>query len=278
MSSSNSNVAGDEPTDLSSLLTALHEVSAPITFERRSPESRYVAPGPPAQVPYSEYNIDRDHRETNQDQHQLVSLAQPSPAYQGCAQHWRNICADIPSEENCSVFVTGLPGHIGYYDLLQRLQYGRIVQTHINAPTGHYNTAAAKVVFWNRVGAENFMTAVRCRDFAFYGHRVRATWNRVKVAPQDPADVTSSRVIRVRGPREIVNEESLCAFLWDHFYFDLEEIVNVEQGLENTTLEIRFGSFWCQSENAFRCLRESHPDQETMTVEWVPDPCNVAEA
>ncbi|KAK7959324.1 uncharacterized protein PG986_004178 [Apiospora aurea] len=217
--------------------------------------------------------------EADQDkQEQVVSLTQPSPAYEGNALHWRNVSADIADDENCSVFVTGLSPNIGYYDLMQQLRFGRIVQTHINAPSGYYHTAAAKIVFWDRASAERFMGAVRSRQFAFVGYRIRATWNRVKVAPQDPADVTSSRVIRVHGPHEIVNEEAICAFLWDHFYFDLEEILVIEKSTSSCTLEIRFGSFWFQSENAFRFLREEHPDRESITVAWAYDPCNFPEA
>ncbi|KAK8062735.1 hypothetical protein PG997_014832 [Apiospora hydei] len=198
-----------------------------------------------------------------------------APAYEGNALHWRNISADIPEEENCSVFVTGLPSNIGYFDLLQRVRYGHIVQSHINPPTGNHYGAAAKIVFWDRAGAGRFMAAVRHREVAFLGCRVRATWNRVRVAPQDPADLTSSRVVRVQGPREIVNEQAICVFLWSHFYFDLEEIVTIEQGQEGSILEIRFGSFWFQSENAFRFLRENHPDRQSMMVEWAHDPATL---
>jgi len=200
--------------------------------------------------------------------------ATTSKGYKGVWNLDRNVSADVPNSQNCSTYLTGLPPTLGYYDLLRCLRFGKVVQTHISPPGASHRNSAAKVVFSNRTDAERLQAAVRDGTFSWPGSRVNFMWNRVKVAAQDASE-PCSRAIRVTGPPQYVNELDLCAFMWSQFYFDLEEIVTIEHESNETTLEIRFGSLWFQSENAFHNLRSTHAQRQYLSVEWARDPCDI---
>ncbi|KAK6857872.1 hypothetical protein PG995_005571 [Apiospora arundinis] len=300
--------------DITTLLSELRASSEPIT-PSNTPKPRYVAPGPPPSHPPAPTWMNTPR--AMEDNYEAPAMQQPvsawlprsaspgsfiqppvqpdpssaarppminnprvsattSKGYRGAWDLDRNVSANIPEDQNCSAYLTGLPPTLGYYDLLGSLQYGKVVQTHINPPGGRHRNSAAKVVFSDRAAAERLQAAVNDGSFGWPGSRVNFMWNRVKAAAQDPND-PSSRTIRVTGPRRYVNELDLCVFLWTRFWFDLEEIVTIDKGLHETTLEIRFGSLWFQSENAFYHLRSTHPHRDELSVEWSCDPCDLVD-
>ncbi|KAK8860053.1 hypothetical protein PGQ11_010787 [Apiospora arundinis] len=312
MSSKSASLRHESPNNgIVSLLAELRTDSSPIPS---SPQPRYAAPGPPAHVNQgNDFRPMLSQDDLVAIRHTLggstslpssstttlapsavraETIAMPpqpglnktthlnpttSKNYRGALSIDRNVSADIPAHESCSAYLVGLPPTLGYYDLLGCLRYGKVVQTHIVPPNGRHRNSAAKVVFADRAGAEGLQAAVQDGTFGtLLGCYPRFMWNRIKVQAQNPND-PSSRVIRVTGPSRWVTELAICTFLWEHFYFDLEEITMIERGAGENTVEIRFGSLWFQSENAYHHLRSSHPERQSLTVDWSHDPCDAVD-
>jgi hypothetical protein len=227
----------------------------------RTKLSPYLSP--PASAKY----IDAYHRMT----------AGFSPNYRGNIHVAKNRSADIPPNQNCALFVVGLPPTTTVTQLLTTIRdIGRVYATHINAPEpdkGH-PTCAAKIIFFERRAAETFQArfAGGLQITGYPEYTARAVWNRVRSAePVSPRWHT--RVLLISGPRAFVNPQSLTAYFQSKLDFDVDEII--EHGNANWhVVEYRFGSYRCQAEVAKMALLREMAGQGVQ-VRFGRDPCEI---
>ena len=205
-------------------------------------------------------------------------LAGFSPNYRGNINLARNRSAAIPSTENCSLFVTGLPPTITVRQLLAAVRdTGRVYATHLNEPEpdkGH-PTCAAKLVFFERRAAERFydrhlLAGLRVEEYPGYVGKV--VWNRVKTAAPDlPRHYT--RVLMISGPAALVNPEFLTSYFTSKLEFEVDEIFDRAAMGDRRLVEYRFGSFRCQAEAAKMAVSREMGDLGVQ-VWFGADPCD----
>lgn len=185
-----------------------------------------------------------------------------SPNYEGDTTNARNKSADVPDELNTSVWITGLPPTCTYNALLVAMaqvgNMGKIWSTVINPanPREGKFFAAAKVVFFTRKGAERLMGSIQAGRLIVAGRRPRATYNRIKSAPQKES--TKSRVVVFEGPASLVNERRLNEWFSTKFTYQTESVQILEHkaGSNTNVLEWRFGSYRAQAEAAVIAIRK----------------------
>ncbi|KAK6833322.1 hypothetical protein PG987_008016 [Apiospora arundinis] len=170
-----------------------------------------------------------------------------------------NLSANIPDNENCSLFIRNLPSWLTYAQLFAAFTgVGRFASAHINQPNDTHATSAAKVALGSIV---------------IDGYTAIGAWNRVKVAAQPHAG--GSRVIRITGDPFVVNTEHLLSYFSAHFHFNLEGMRLIHRGYATASVEIRFACFTNQAENAYRLVSGEEGFQDKVTVDYVRDPCEL---
>ncbi|KAI0397737.1 hypothetical protein F5Y17DRAFT_454886 [Xylariaceae sp. FL0594] len=215
-----------------------------------------------------------------------------SSNYRGSRSRPDNLSANIPDNQNTSVWIQGLPPTCGYDMLLGRLKdTGKIFATVINQPVGLHPTCAAKVVFWDRAGVDNLLRKAARGEFVFPGnYSPTVELNRIKTSAQ--AASNRSRVIIITGPESFVNWQNLNRFFSDSITFQLEQVAQVEAQNPSTTaagvvtMRWAFGSYRLQAQSAFKKLydaigasrvRGDNPDLAAVQIAWGPDPCEPIE-
>ncbi|KAI0019884.1 hypothetical protein F4780DRAFT_792417 [Xylariomycetidae sp. FL0641] len=228
-----------------------------------------------------------------------------SDNYLGDHTRAENQSADIPDEENCSVWITNLPPGCDHAQLLGAVRgCGKVYACVVNPPVAapqqqqqqpHIMTAASKLVFFEVAGAARLLRAAREGRFAVGGRYLpQVRRNRIRsaaVAPPGP----ESRVLHIEGPDAIVNGPYLAAFFDAHFVYQLEAVEVLARSppggggdapfaQRKTRMEWRFGSYRCQAEAARRAIahqkekeaREGIPSPlgwQGVTVHFAVDPC-----
>ncbi|OIW31825.1 hypothetical protein CONLIGDRAFT_698119 [Coniochaeta ligniaria NRRL 30616] len=201
-----------------------------------------------------------------------------SPNYLGNIYLERNRSANIPANENCSLFLTGLSPAVTVSRLLATIRHiGRIYAVHINAPQperGH-DTCAAKISFFDRQAADLFYhhhAAPGIRIPGYPSFVARVVWNRVRTAAVNLPPY-HTRVLMISGPSHFVNPPSLLAYFQSKLDFDVDEILEHGSGNRGKSLiEFRFGSYRCQAESAKMALTREM-SQHGVEVWFAPDPC-----
>ncbi|KAI0397696.1 hypothetical protein F5Y17DRAFT_454850 [Xylariaceae sp. FL0594] len=112
-----------------------------------------------------------------------------STNYRGSRTRADNISANIPDDQNTSVWIQGLPPTCGNDMLLGRLKdTGKIFATVINQPVGLHPTCAAKVVFWDRSGVDLLLRKAARGEFVFPGnYSPTVELNRIKTCGPNSA-------------------------------------------------------------------------------------------
>ncbi|KAK3502968.1 hypothetical protein B0T13DRAFT_509691 [Neurospora crassa] len=164
--------------------------------------------------------------------------------YMGDATNERNRSADIPDEQNCSLYITGLPVDVTVRDIFDDIRdIGKVFSLHISPRREGHSRAAAAIVFFTRTAAERFYNRFATRDNAaarwggtvpnpgrILGRRpVNVVWNQVKAAPFTERDHVT-RVLQVEGPSDIVNEEFLLTYFRSKCRFNMETFYVLWQG------------------------------------------------
>ncbi|KAK3306850.1 uncharacterized protein B0T15DRAFT_484097 [Chaetomium strumarium] len=205
-----------------------------------------------------------------------------SPNYRGNPDIPRNRSADIPPDQNCSIWLVGLSPTLDHHELLSGIRnVGRVYSVHINPPKldqggqGHLGSAA-KVVFFEREAAETFYERFAHQGFWTPQNpdiRARVTWNRNMAAPFNVGGALS-RVLLVRGPPAIVNWAFLRPYFESKFVFQIDELRHHGpiNGGAGVLLEIRFGSYRCQAQSAKGALDKEYK-WAGVVCEYGRDPC-----
>lgn len=206
-------------------------------------------------------------------------LAGFSPNYQGNIHLARNRSANIPAHQNCALFIVGLPPQATITDVLATVRNaGRVYATHLNAPEpdrGHL-TSAAKIIFFERQGAERFYNQHAPSGLRIPGYpdfSARVVWNRIRTAASD-SPRHYSRVLVIAGPACFVNPFRLTTYFQSKIEFDIDEIVDRGGNADRRLVEYRFGSFRCQAEAAKMAITRELTELGVQ-VWFGRDPCDV---
>ncbi|KAL2257504.1 hypothetical protein VTK26DRAFT_88 [Humicola hyalothermophila] len=200
-----------------------------------------------------------------------------SPSYRGDPSIPGNRPANIPPEQNCSVWPSGLPADISTSELLGAIRnVGKIWASVISLPTGVYRTSAAKVTFFTAVAAQTFLSRYGDGDsLLIRGHAAQVRPDRNRVA-QPPAPEGHSRVLWICGPKKIVNVEFLTTFFSSIFDYQIDEVIPVITGNVINMLLWRFGSYRCQAKWGYEALQRAPFFRENnMSVSFGRDPCDI---
>ncbi|KAK0620260.1 hypothetical protein B0T14DRAFT_567025 [Immersiella caudata] len=201
-----------------------------------------------------------------------------SSAYRGNLRLRQNYSAAIPDNENCSLFITGLPGDATVHTLLRTLHgsgVGRVYSCHINKPQDDHRpgrrTAAAKLIFFEADSANSLLRLYQNKGFIVEGCYTRVVRNRTRVAATtDHKYVT--RILAISGPKGVVEEEVLESFFRQHFEYQMDgAVITWWETSKERCLEWRFGSHRAQANAAYRCLRQSDNFLK-VRVTFAPDP------
>ncbi|KAK4033035.1 hypothetical protein C8A01DRAFT_19961 [Parachaetomium inaequale] len=205
--------------------------------------------------------------------------------YRGDISNPKNLSADIPNDCNCSFWVRRLPPSTTVTSLLAAIRgTGRVYCTVITPPNPlrGFNTAAAKVVFFELAAARRFWDTYgsggRFRiPFVVVGGRPAIVErNRTKVAESDlPRHV--SRVVLVSGAEELLNVDEMLAEFAAKFSFEIDDIFvtteyrpSADGPQQVCTIEFRFGSFRCQAQSAYHMIS----GRPGLSVRYGRDPCD----
>jgi hypothetical protein len=296
-------------------------VSSPMTpvasTESQMRVAPYSMPLSPGDMPYGPLLIMRPEAEPAVAQRSsMLELSQPQGAgsgYRGDLTNPNNRSADIPEEENCSIWLTNLPANCDVPMLLGSIRnVGRVRACNINPPGPRHATAAAKIVFFERVAvdrlfAQHSVGELRVGDSIVEsededdptqlrrGTRPHVVPHRSRVAAYRGPAV--SRVLHFQGPRIVVNADALLAFFAAcPFKYQLDGIERRDRGggggdgdggaaafSAESELDFRFSSHRGQAERAMRFVRERKENStanpvldacwRAVKMDWGVDPC-----
>ena len=197
----------------------------------------------------------------------------------------------MPESESTALWITNLPPDCDHRALLTAVRRcGKIFACVVNPPTAgaggaqQHMTAAAKLVFFDRPGADSLLLQSHRGEFKVGGFVPRVRLNRIRSAAREPGP--HSRVLHIEGPVAVVNIANLLRFFSDRFSFEIEDIVTLnvaDASPPRVRQEWRFGSFRCQAEAARQSIhREKEridlPEHEKalwdqVNVHFGVDPC-----
>ena len=212
-------------------------------------------------------------------------VAAPNPAattmsakYRGDPRLKDNYSAAISPGQSTSLFIKNLLADITVAQIFAHIRStGKVYSLHINPPTPPHYGCAAKISFFAREAAAKFYNNTR-GGFSVGGHhRAIVVWNRVLVAEHvggrwDEA----SRVVIVRGPREVVSRETVTNIIHREIrLYDLAMVCEtVYPALVDgfVELEMHFSSFRAQAQSAHIVLNRALR-RKGVKISYGVDPC-----
>ncbi|KAL1840667.1 hypothetical protein VTJ49DRAFT_217 [Mycothermus thermophilus] len=240
---------------------------------------------------YHPMNCRSANRELTPEESADLMLMGFSPNYRGDPKLPRNQSADIPVDENCSLFLVGLAPNLTTHELLAGIRdVGRVFATHINppAPERGHAFSAAKLVFFDREGAgkrnpaslslshpgdipndtlqpspltisssnqltERFYSRFAATGFQTSHHpHLRARVTWNRVrSAEEDKGGRRSRVLLISGPPEIVEPHRLCAYLDTKMVYQLDEIIHKGQSPDGARVLLEIRF------GSFRCQAEA---------------------
>jgi len=215
-----------------------------------------------------------------QDRPQAISGSLPENAcsgpsnYQGDITARGNQSADIPDNENCSLWILGLPGNVTHNEFLGAIRnVGKVYTCFINRPTANFDTAAAKLVFFTRSQAEKLMSMMKNGEILVMGKSItKVRWNKIKRGAYTHPD--DSRTIRITGPAHLMDFGYFEMFFNLRFTYELDQRCEIPCAEpDKITHEWRFGSLRCQAAAAKMAIEREL--WNIFEVSWGPDPCDV---
>jgi len=147
--------------------------------------------------------------------------------YQGDITNPLNLSAEIPADKNTSLWISGLPPTCSTRELLGSLAiagpFGRIFATAMAPPARGHDTAAAKVQFFDRAGAQRLFDRAMRAPLVIGGSAVLVRWNRHRTGEMELA--RGSRVLVIAGRADLVHPAVLEARFRTYFVFQTETII-----------------------------------------------------
>jgi hypothetical protein len=204
-----------------------------------------------------------------------------SSKYKGNIYLDENMSANIPADQNCALFIIGLPPLVTHHQILSAIRgIGRVYQCYVNPPEPEKGNlaAACKLIFFDRASAARFYDRYHvvgfrvCHDPQYEG---RVVWNRIQTGAQEHS-AGKSRVLWITGPPHIVNGPNLTRYFSARIKYDVDEVIHHGGNLESAVVEYRFGSYRCQAQMA-KMAMNTELTRFGVRVWFGDDPCGMME-
>jgi hypothetical protein len=198
-----------------------------------------------------------------------------NPNYKGDVK-WEVL--EIPDEENCCLYLKGIPEYATRQQIFDQLCMGGIYTFKLDPPIPErYTTCAAKVAYTTRAAAERLVDHALTFGLFILGNRVKVSWNRNKTRELEGLEARQSRVIQICGPNKM-GASKLIEFFHSNIDFTLVECHEwLTANGSRKVVEIHFESILGQSRAAMKCFAQtanSMEDGNDYSVSYAADPCN----
>lgn len=195
--------------------------------------------------------------------------ANPNGNYLGTMSAASNQMTSLPDHLNTCIWVEGAPGDLTYYEMLRSIRHcGKVYSVHINPPKEKHYTAAAKIAFCTRVGAERFFQqAHSALGIVIRGRRLCIRWNRNKY--RENYNRSESRVLRISGDARYVNFQVLGEYFARLFYFNLIWVEELAPG----DMIWEFSSILAQAHSAKQAIEREPAMMHVVHIQYQRDPC-----
>ncbi|KAI1329390.1 hypothetical protein F5Y16DRAFT_108771 [Xylariaceae sp. FL0255] len=233
---------------------------------------------PPPPPPVDTITITNDVIASNckmkrQSNHHVALRTMPAPTYRGDHFAPGNQSADIPDEENTSIYMDRLPATLNYPTLFAALhKTGTVKQCHIGPPDQKNPlTCNVKLIYFAHEDAAAVLKAAKAGAFKIAGIVPRTCWNRVKVPEQNPGNKT--RCLRIKGQSWLANQAVLeCIWSLHGLWWNAKKVLDLGEVADGISIvHYNFGSWRCQANKAKKILETSFPG--VLEVTYRADPC-----
>ncbi|KAJ8130222.1 hypothetical protein O1611_g3407 [Lasiodiplodia mahajangana] len=152
-----------------------------------------------------------------------------------------------PRAGNTSLFITGLPKDVTFRELFDGAHHtGKVKHAHITKTDArHPNTHAAHIIYFAHISAQRLFDRAAKGEFFVRGIRPFVIWNR-RYTAEDRA-IGRSRALRIIGPAEIVNRESLESF-WRRrqsgFYWNTDIVIETKKDSWGEAIVFYYFASW----------------------------------
>lgn len=190
---------------------------------------------------------------------------------------------NLPNHLNHAFWITGLPPDVTTRQLCGSIRgFGRVYATVINPPedtikaTGsgeNTRTSAAKLAFFDLPAAQAFYQAYGAFGWRVGGYSAKVMFNRIGMQRDETAPEDASRVIVLRGPKNIVNYRYLAQMFGEKIAFDVDVFVIRWEDEHDREAEFHFGSWRAQAEAAVKMLRMEKEMFPGVRYRYGFDPC-----
>ncbi|KAI1869497.1 hypothetical protein JX265_006587 [Neoarthrinium moseri] len=206
------------------------------------------------------------------------SITRNSRAYHGNLYLERNRDADIPDEENCRLWLTGIPPETHYGGLLSFRNAGPIYASHLTEPQLYTRwsdgkevySRAASITFFRAEDANRFLLAHQDNNLRINGWMIDMRRHRIRTRSMHPCG--RSRVLLIKGDPAVVHPRALDLIIrnvW-RIYYDVD-FLHYEEWNGCGKLVIAFGSFRAQAQQVAFHLQTAYAQQ--VVIEYLDDPC-----
>ncbi|KFY37665.1 hypothetical protein V494_04677 [Pseudogymnoascus sp. VKM F-4513 (FW-928)] len=193
----------------------------------------------------------------------------PNGNYLGTMSAASNQMASLPDHMNTCIWVEGAPADLTYFEMLRSIRdCGKVYSVHINPPREKHYTAAAKIAFCTRIGAERFFRQAHSLcGIVIRGRRICVRWNRNKY--RENFNRAESRVLKISGDPKFVNYEVLGEYFARLFYFNLIWVEEVTPGV----MIWEFSSILAQAHSAKQAIEREPAMMHIVRIKYERDPC-----
>ncbi|CAG8960919.1 hypothetical protein HYFRA_00002457 [Hymenoscyphus fraxineus] len=185
-----------------------------------------------------------------------------------------------PENQNCSVWLTGIPTTATDKEVLATVTEGKVFAFNRKAPVfGRFDKCAADLTFFDRQTAERYILKAEQQGVYINGHPIYVIWNKNRKLPAQPCEQDQTRVVKVRGNHSFVNEDQLEDFLHQGLAFTLVDKWNFLDVDSIYAAVLEFGKVLGQSRAALHKLRnevERRGIADQVTVSYGLDPCDTS--
>ncbi|KAI1498381.1 hypothetical protein F5X99DRAFT_412186 [Biscogniauxia marginata] len=185
--------------------------------------------------------------------------------------------ANTDNSQNCAIHAV-IEEDVHYMDVFNTLpRVGKVKSCWVNRPDEeHPTTSSIKLVFFTHEAAQQLLD--RASEWKIKGAGLYLVWDRNKVSPEDGTGI--SRVLRITGPSNFVNYESLTAYFDTKLRYQTQKVGIVYAGATGLSqIDWYFASYTNQAQVACMALERERPDMrgnsDGVRLEYRPDPCDL---
>ncbi|KAF4631440.1 hypothetical protein G7Y89_g6686 [Cudoniella acicularis] len=190
--------------------------------------------------------------------------------YQGDvnSKSYRSQRYQMLDEENCSLWITGIPPSITYTDMFSVITTGAVFALYLIPPNEDHPLQGAKLVFMNPEAAAAFMAS----DITLNGKPIWKRYNR-NGTPRNTN--TYSRVLMIEGPAQIMRLQYWMSYFQQYCLFSLETVLAFPGPILGTVkMEFRFARVDGQAQCCLQAILADPSLKGVVKVYYGKDPCD----